>query len=225
MEITLKNLWDWIMKGIVFILVVALLFGIGTFAYNKYFVSPMYRASVKFYASGMENTPTLGESVAPQYVEFLNVNEFYEMVSKDLLAVAGSNLSPKEIAGTLSFSSVVEETSSFFVRVTTPDPNLSYNIALSVAKMAPEQVDSFADVGALEVIENPTLPTSPEGAGALKTAFMGILAGFVLGAGLVVLKELLDNRIKTSDEITALFGIPVFGVVPDFSAGGKKGGN
>lgn len=213
------------MKGIVFILILSLLFGIGTFAYNKYFVEPSYQAGVKFYASGMENTPTLGESVAPQYVEFLNVYEFYEMVAKDLLADTGTNLAPKEIARTLSFSAVVEETSSFFVRVNTADPNLSYNIALSVAEMAPERVGSFADVGELEVIENPTLPTAPEGAGALKAAVMGLLAGFVIGAGIVVLKELLDNRIKTSDEITSLFGIPVFGVVPDFAGNGKKGEN
>jgi len=221
-EISLKNIWEWVTRSIVFILVVSVVFGVGGFIYNSYFVSPTYAAGVKFYASGMETAPTIGNSVAPQYVEFLNVNEFNEMVSKDLLADTGVDLTPKEVSSMLSFSSVVEDTSSFFVVVRASDPNLAYNVALSVAEKAPEQVDSFADVGVLEVIENPTLPTFPEGAGSLKVALIAFVLGFVLASFAVVLKEVLDNSIKTPDEITQLFDIPVFGTVPDFSSSNKN---
>lgn len=224
MEISLKNVWELISKAIVFVLAVAIVFGIGAFVYNSYFVAPTYIANVKFYASGMETSPTLGTSVAPQYVEFLNVNEFYEMVSSDLLQDTGVNITPKEIATMLQFSSVVEETSSFFVEVQAEDPNLAYNVALSVAEKAPEQVDSFADVGVLEVIENPTLPTFPSGSSSLKVGVIGLVLGFLVGCFLVLLKEFLDNSIKTPDEITQMFGIPVFGTVPDFSESNKKGG-
>lgn len=224
MEISLKNVWELITRAIVFVLVVSVVFGVGAFIYNSYFVAPVYEANVKFYASGMETSPTLGNSVAPQYVEFLNVNEFYEMVSKDLLADTGVNLTPNEIAKMLKFSSVVEETSSFFVVVRAADPNLAYNVALSVAEKAPEQVDGFADVGVLEVIENPTLPTVSSGASSLKVCLIGLILGFLVGCALVLLKEFLDNSIKTPDEITQLFDIPVFGTVPDFSENNKKGG-
>ena len=224
-EISLEDLWDWIMKGIVFILAIAILFGAAAFAYNKYFVAPVYSASVKFYASGIETSPTLGQSVAPQYVEFLNVNEFYELVSKDLKRTSGMEISPKQIAAMLSFSSVVEDTSSFFVKVVALDPNTAYNVALSVAAMGPEQVQGFSDVGALEVIEKPQLPTSPVGAGAVRGAIIGFVIGFILASGIVILKEILGNRIKNPDEITELFGIPVFGVVPEFSSTNKNGGS
>lgn len=223
MEISLKNIWEWITKSIVFVLVISIAFGVGAFVYNSYFVEPTYIAGVKFYASGIESSPMLGNSVAPQYVEFLNVNEFNEMVSKDLLADTGMDLTPKEISGMLSFSSVVEETSSFFVTVKASDPNLAYNVALSVAEKAPQQVGGFSDVGVLEVIENPTLPTVPSGAGSLKYAMIGVILGFMFASFLVVMKELFDNSIKSPDEITQLFGIPVFGSVPDFSANDKKG--
>lgn len=224
MEISLKNIWELITRAIVFVLAVSILFGVGAFVYNSYFVAPSYIANVKFYASGMETSPTLGTSVAPQYVEFLNVNEFYEMVSKDLLEDTGVNITPKEISSMLNFSSIVEETSSFFVRVRATDPNLAYNIALSVAEKAPEQIDTFSDVGVLEVIENPILPTVASGSSSLKVGFFGLILGFVVGCILVLLKEFLDNSIKTPDEITQLFDIPVFGTVPDFSENNKKGG-
>ena len=59
----------------------------------------------------------------------------------------------------------------------------------------------------------------------LKMAVVGVVLGFVFASLLVVLKELLDNSIKSPDEITQLFGIPVFGSVPDFSGDEKKGEN
>ena len=226
MEISLKNLFDWVMKIIVFVLVLTLIFGAGAFVFTKYFVAPTYTTSVKFYASGSENSLQAiqsAQSVAPQYIEFLNVNEFYEKVSQDLQADIGVELAPRAIASCVGFSSVIEETSSFFVIVNTGDPNLSYNIALSIAEMAPEQIQNFQNVGALEVLSNPVMPTAPSAPNVLANSFIGLFLGFVLAAGIVVLREVLDNRIKSADEITALFGLPVFGVVPDFSAGEKKG--
>lgn len=226
MEITLKNIWEWIVKGIAFILVVSIIFGLGGYVYSRYFVEPTYVASVKFFASGlgtMKNNPEFGVAVAPQYAEFLNVKEFYETVSKDLLADTGKNLTPSEIAGMLDFSSVVEDTSTFFVTVTSSDADLAYNVALSVADEAPKRVEEFVDEdGKLQVIENPTLPTNSVGTGALKNATVALILGFLLACVIVVIKEIFDSSIKTSDEITQLFGIPVFGSVPDFSDN-KKG--
>ncbi|MBR4288666.1 MAG: hypothetical protein IKT50_04440, partial [Clostridia bacterium] len=148
MEISLKDLFDWMMKSIVFILVVAILFGACAFVYTKYFIMPTYTAQVKFYASAAETSPysSANQAVASQFVEFLNINEFYELISKDLLQDTGVSLSPKEIDSYLSFSSVIEDTSSFFVVVTTNDPTLTYSIALSVADVGPQQIENYKNV-------------------------------------------------------------------------------
>lgn len=224
MEFTIKNVMEWILKGIAFILAVSILFGVVAFVYNKYFMDPVYATSVKFYASGLESNVNIRESVASQYVEFLNVNEFYEMVAVDLLEETGRDISAKTIARHLSFSSVVEATTSFFVTVKASDPNLAYDIARAVANCGPKQVEGFAEAGFLEVIENPVLPTVPVSRGAVQSAVIGLVLGFALAVALVILKELLDNRIKTPDDITALFGIPVLGIIPDFSAAEAKEG-
>lgn len=225
MEITLKDLFDWVMKSIVFILVIAILFGAGAFVYTKYFIEPTYTAQVKFYASASEsnNYSTLNQSVAPQFIEFLNINEFNELVSKDLTEDTGMNISPKEIASCLSFSSVIEETSSFFVVVTTTDPTLTYSIALSVAEMGPIQIANYENVGTLSVLSNPTMPTAPSGPNSVRNTLVGLIFGFLLAVAIVVLRELTDNRIRSAEELTDLFGLPLFGVVPDFSSNEKKG--
>jgi len=229
-EITLKNLMDWIIKGLAFILILAILFGAGAFVYTKYFVQPTYVSQVKFYASGAgENKSDYAmanyyRDVVPQYVEFLNVNEFYEMVAKDLKEKVDASLTPANVADYIDFSSIVEDTSSFFVVVKTQDPALSYNIAMSVSEMAPKQIQNFENVGALQVLSHPTMPSSPSGPSVLRNSVIGFLAGLILAAALVVIREITDNRIRTPEEITEFFGFPIFGVVPDFESGEKKGG-
>lgn len=222
----MKDLFDWMVRSIVFILVVTLLFGAGAFLYTKYFIVPTYTAHVKFYAAAAESNPysSMNEAVAPQFVEFLNINEFNELVSKDLAEDTGMNLSPKDIASSLSFSSVIEDTSSFFVVVTTTDPTLTYSIALSVAEMGPKQLANYENVGTLALLSNPVMPTAPSGPNTVRNTFVGLIFGFILAAAIVILRELTDNRIRSAEELTELFDLPLFGIVPDFSSNEKKGG-
>lgn len=226
MEISLKNIFDYLMKGIAFILIVSILFGLGGFLYTKYFVDPTYSASVKFYASGTDTntSESYARSVAPQFIEFLNVAEFYETVSQDLLAQTGSDISPRSIESCIQFSTVVEDTSTFYATVTGTDAVTVYNVARSVAKLAPDQVGGFENAGVLEVISNPSMPSAPTGPNILKQTILFLLIGFCLSATGVVAKELLDNRIKGPEEITEIFHLPVLGVVPEFGQNDKKGG-
>ena len=229
-EITIQALLKWIVKGIAFILIFTILFGVGAFVYTKYFVPSTYQASVKFYAGGtVENKSQYMadyyRSVAPQYIEFLNVNEFYEMVANDLLEDTGISLTPAQISASFTFSTIVTDTSSFYVTVETQDPSLTYNIAMSLAEMAPKRVESFENVGSLEVLSHPIMPTAPSGPNIARNTLVGLLLGFLLSTALVVIRELSDNRLRSPEEITESFGIPLFGIVPDFNLGDKKGGS
>ena len=48
-----------------------------------------------------------------------------------------------------------------------------------------------------------------------KRQLMGILIGIVICAGLVVVQVLLDDSIKSEDDITRYLGIPTLAVIPD----------
>ncbi|MGN1202563.1 MAG: hypothetical protein ACI4RF_04655, partial [Eubacterium sp.] len=49
-----------------------------------------------------------------------------------------------------------------------------------------------------------------------KKCLIGFAAGAVLAAAYIILRELLDVRIKGSDELSARYGIPVLGTIPEF---------
>lgn len=226
MEINLKTLYDWVMKGIVFIVVVTLLSGAGAFLYTKYFIAPSYRTQVKLCAAS-EETGNAGityyKSVAPQYVELLNVPEFYQMVAEELLATKQKAYDAAKIQRMVSFSNVVENTSVFNANVTAGSQQEAYDVAVAVADCAPRRIKSMPTGDALMVASMPVYPTSPSSPNIRNNTVFGLLAGMAISIFLVVIKEILDNNIKSSEEIPERFGLPVLGVVPDFSNQEKEG--
>jgi capsular exopolysaccharide synthesis family protein len=61
----------------------------------------------------------------------------------------------------------------------------------------------------------PTAPFSPK---PVRSGAMGLAAGFVLGVGIVLLLDQFDTRVRTADEASAIFGMPVIGTVRKLSS-------
>jgi len=82
-----------------------------------------------------------------------------------------------------------------------------------------KELNVTEDVGALnitilEVARPASTPSWPQ-----KEKIMGIalVLGFMLGGGLALLRGWVDQRLRSSEEISAILGAPVLGVVPSMS--------
>jgi succinoglycan biosynthesis transport protein ExoP len=82
-----------------------------------------------------------------------------------------------------------------------------------------KELNVTEDVGALnisilEVARPATTPSKPQ-----KARIMGIalVLGLVLGGGLALLRDWMDQRLRSAAEISAILGVPMLGVVPSMS--------
>lgn len=82
-----------------------------------------------------------------------------------------------------------------------------------------KELNVTEDVGALnisilEVARPADSPSKPE-----RTKYMAItlVLGLTLGGGLAVLRDMLDYRLRSADEVSVVLGIPVLGVIPTMS--------
>ena len=69
-------------------------------------------------------------------------------------------------------------------------------------------------VSILEVARPADSPSRPQKA---KIMTMALALGFMFGGGLAFLRDWLDFRLRSSEEVSAILGIPVLGVVPKMS--------
>jgi len=87
-----------------------------------------------------------------------------------------------------------------------------------------KELNVTEDVGALNIsildVARPAdNPSQPRRARAVS---MALVLGAILGCGLAFLREWLDSRLRSAEEVCAVLGLPVIGVVPTMSHGRKK---
>jgi receptor protein-tyrosine kinase len=115
-------------------------------------------------------------------------------------------------------TSVVGETQIIEVSVEDRDPREAARIATTIVEQfrlyIHDQVDSR--IGAqVEVADPARVPTEPFEPRPLAALVLGLLAGLMVGVGVVVLVEYLDNTVKPERGIPDLAGAPVLASISD----------
>ncbi|MGB8226026.1 MAG: polysaccharide biosynthesis tyrosine autokinase [Sedimentisphaerales bacterium] len=75
------------------------------------------------------------------------------------------------------------------------------------------------NVNILEAARPAELATSPQRA---KIVAVSLILGILFGVGIAVIRELMDWRLRSTDEISAILAVPVLGIVPSMGGKGKK---
>ena len=76
----------------------------------------------------------------------------------------------------------------------------------------------------IRVVDPAMVPTAPARPAKAKNIILAFLAGLVGGIGLALLREYVDNTVKTPDDIETLARLPSLAVVPQFAGNGHKRG-
>ena len=75
----------------------------------------------------------------------------------------------------------------------------------------------------IRVIDPATIPSSPARPARTRNIALGFLVGLVGGVGLALLREYLDNTVKTPDDVETLVRLPSLAVVPMFGSSANTG--
>lgn len=216
----LKKLWT----RKFFISFVASLFGAVALAYTLFFVTPLYSSTTRIYVvnqNSNSNTITTQELVAGDYL----VKDYREIIlSKDVMAAVreeamSSGLASNALSALERKVSVNSpaNTRVISISVTDANPETASYLANEVRKEAAEkirEVTKVEEVTTLEVAEPSSAPSSPN---VKRNALLGLLVGGFLATAGVLVKELLDDRVKRPEDIEEVLGMTLLGLVPDES--------
>jgi succinoglycan biosynthesis transport protein ExoP len=78
-------------------------------------------------------------------------------------------------------------------------------------------------IGAAEVVQRAGRPVVPSGAGLARNVVIGLFFGTLLGIGLALLRDSVDRRVRTEDDLRALLpDIPIVADLPGWGAGARS---
>lgn len=214
MELFYHLLDHWKMIS-VFFLVGTILMG----AYTKFFMDKQYEAVAKMYVLSSSDSVVnladlqLGSQLTTDYLEVFETHEVTNAVIKNLKLPYDYD----QLQGMLSLSNT-SGTRIINIKITSTNPEEAAAIANEFLDVASQYVADVMITDRPTTLSVALVPEKAVGPSTVKNAMLGAIMGLALSCGYLVVTFLMDDKVKSAEDITKAAGIPVFAEVPTFAA-------
>jgi capsular polysaccharide biosynthesis protein len=214
-EIDLTELIYRLLEKVKYIILFSLLFALVAGVYAFFIQTPMYKATAKLYVMSPSDSAInlsdlqIGTYLTNDYQEVFKTWEVHEMVVKDL----GLSYTYEQMQDMLTVTNPTD-TRILYITVTSADPGEATNIANEYASVAQKYISSTMateEPNVLSVALRPTLPTSPN---KTKSVLIGLILGFFLSVAVITVQFVMDDKIKTAEDISKYAGLATLAIVP-----------
>lgn len=211
----LKTLW----KRKFSIVLVALVFAIAAFGYSAFLAKKEYQSTSRIYVVSRQNQDnnvlTNSDLQAGSYL----VKDYREIIlSQNVLSQAIEELkldmTPAELSKKISVS-VPTDTRILSITAKDGDPKEAARIANGLRNVAAEKIISVTKVSDVTTLDEAEVPQSPSSPNIRRNVLLGFIAGAGLMVVLMVVVEVLDDRVKRPEDVEELMGLTLLGIVPD----------
>lgn len=227
MEIDLLELFRYLKKRIVIIVAVCLVFAVVGFVGTNLFITPKYTTDTRMYVLNRsnENGVVTSDFQIATYV----MNDYKALitgqnVTKEVISKLGLDMKPATLSKMIEVTSP-ENTRVLQINITHTDPQKAADIANTVREVASEQIKQIMDVDAVKMVYAAEVPQSPSGPSATRNAALAGILGFVLAVGIYAVIFIMDDTIRTEEDVTRYLGLSTLGVIPVSMEMGALGAN
>lgn len=143
-----------------------------------------------------------------------------ESVAQAVIAQLDLPMAPTELAADLSASNTADSL-TIDVTATGDSPEQSRQIADAVVNQAAVQVRRLEGASSpvqVVMMAPASLSQVEKSPSTLKYLAVGILAGLLLGYAIAFVRQHFDTRLRTADDITERFDVPILAVLPQSKA-------
>ncbi len=182
-------------------------------SYTAYGTMYVYNGNPNLYNYQYANSSDLTSAVQliDTYQVVVKSRKVMDVVTERLLADY-PEITREFITGTLSMGSV-SETGVVRVQSVTRNPQLSADICNAVLDVAPAEIIRVVSAGGVEIIDYAVPPSRPNSKNPMQKGLLGGMAGGLLGAAILVLSFLLNNRITDINDLINNYTPPILATI------------
>lgn len=211
----LKTLW----KRKFSIVLVALVFAIAAFGYSAFLAKKEYQSTSRIYVVSRQNQDNNALTNSDLQAGSYLVKDYREIIlSQNVLSQAIEELkldmTPAELSKKISVS-VPTDTRILSITAKDGNPKEAARIANGLRNVAAEKIISVTKVSDVTTLDEAEVPQSPSSPNIRRNVLLGFIAGAGLMVVLLVVVEVLDDRVKRPEDIEELMGLTLLGIVPD----------
>ena len=211
----LKTLW----KRKFSIVLVALVFTIAAFGYSAFLAKKEYQSTSRIYVVSRQNQDNNALTNSDLQAGSYLVKDYREIIlSQNVLSQAIEELkldmTPAELSKKISVS-VPTDTRILSITAKDGDPKEAARIANGLRNVAAEKIIAVTKVSDVTTLDEAEVPQTPSSPNIRRNVLLGFIAGAGLMVVLMVVVEVLDDRVKRPEDIEELMGLTLLGIVPD----------
>lgn len=218
-ELTIKDILGILRKWIALLIVVPIIVFIIAAAYSYGYSDDIYTASTSLYvlvryedSTGTTRYDTTTSNYfTSDYKELFNRSPVVTTIEETLGIESLKKLVSIDISS-ITNTRLVE------INVSGEDPELCATVANMASSIFKEYIVEFmqVDSDSVSIPQQAQVPTVPSGPARLRNMALAYLVALVLCVGIVLMVEMLNTKIKDSNQIETGLGLPVLGNIMDY---------
>lgn len=215
-EIDLGGLFSLLIHKAAIIICMGVLFGGMAFLACKFFITPQYTSQTKLYVlnRATDGTTTLTDlQTSTQLTKDYQILVTSSPVMEEVIKKLSLDMTSSDLAGAITVTTPADSR-VLEITVINPDPYKAKEIADQVAKSSSEQICKVMQIEKVTQFEPGSISQFPVSTGTKKYTIIGALAGIVLACAIIIIKSLLDDTIKDTDDVERYLGLSTLSIIP-----------
>lgn len=212
-----KILW----KKKIAIILTAIVAGLVAFGVSSFVLTPEYSSTTRIYVVNRNQSENAGLTNQDLQAGTYLVKDYKEIIlSQDVLEKVISNLKLEQSGKGLSKKiqvTVPVDTRIVSIVVKDDQPEEASRIANALREVAAEKIIKVTRVSDVTTLEEARPALTPSSPNIRRNTLLAFLAGGAVMVILVLLLELLDDRVKRPEDVEEVMHVALLGIVPDLN--------
>ena len=202
----------------VFILFTAFYVAVFSFLGTYFFIQPTYTSTTRIYvvnqATDNNNLSAqdlqAGTFLVKDYKEIITSNDVLSEVIKD----EKLNMTEAELAKMISVD-IPTDTRLISISVKAKTGQDAQVLANKVREVASKKIKNVTKVEDVTTLGEAKLPSSPSSPNIKRNVLLGAILGGFVAIVAVLVREVLDDRVRRPEDVEDALGMTLLGIVPD----------
>ena len=215
-EIDLKQLFFVLWDKKWMIVLSGLILALAAFLVTRVFLTPVYASTATVYVMNRqsENAASSSDiSAATSLTKDFEAMVTSRTVMEQVIDQVGLDMTTEELEKLISVSNPTD-TRLLDITVEHESPEMAKEIVDCVASVASVQIVEMMGIEKVNIVDQGGIAENPSSPNTMRNVLIAGVIGVFIAAFFIVLRHLLDDTIKTSEDVEKYLGLSVLGVIP-----------
>lgn len=219
-EIDLQELFGLLLHWLWLIVICGIAAGAVGFVLSRFVIVPQYESTTTVYILSKNNSSNsltysdtqLANQLTKDYEELITSRNVLEQVIDKFELWEEYSYGGFKEKVTVSNPS---DTRMISITVKDPDPAMAQQLADAIRDISAGRITSVMSIEAVNVVDTANLPADPSEPSVFKWTVFGAAIGIFLSAVILIVRFLMDDTIKSSEDIEKYLSLSTLALIPD----------